>query len=139
MPTVTPKESHDMILANRLTIFRKQYIDKSQNQASKKLGMAQSALSYMESGKMPIRFEFIAKLEKEYHLNQEWFSTGTGKPTDKNPKKVGLLVDINLINEELASLKNYIKKMELNQNYMLKVIGDLKDKIDGMEKKNGTH
>lgn len=129
MPTITPKKSHDPIIANRLKIFREQYIDKSQNQASKKLGIAQSALSYMENGMTPIYFKFISQLVKEFHLNQDWLTTGNGKPTEKNPSKPTLLTDLNALNEELSLLKKQIQMMEANQNYMLKIINELRGEI----------
>lgn len=120
MATVVPQAIHDKTLAKRLAEFRKSYIDKSQNQAAVKLGIAQSALSYMESGKMPIKYEFITQLVKEYGLNQDWLSNGNGKPTEKNPPKANLLTDINALNLEIASLKKFIKILEINQTHILK-------------------
>jgi transcriptional regulator with XRE-family HTH domain len=130
MATVVPQAYHDKIFANRLQIFREQYISKSQNQASKMLGVSQSALSYMESMKAPIKFEIIAKLVKDFHLNQDWFATGNGKPVEKNPTKSNLITDINSLNEELNLLKKYIKIMEINQNYLIKRIDALEKKTD---------
>ncbi|WP_114937521.1 helix-turn-helix domain-containing protein [Mucilaginibacter endophyticus] len=133
--TIVPQQVHDKMLANRLQIFRQQYIDKSQNEAAKKLEIAQSALSYLESGRTPIKHEFIAKLVKEYGLNQDWFTSGHGKPQDKNPAKATLITDLNSLNEELNVLKKHIKIMEANTNHLFKVIGQQGKQIEALEKK----
>jgi transcriptional regulator with XRE-family HTH domain len=130
MANIPLQANHDKAIATRLSMFRKQFVHKSQNQAAKMLGLTQSYLSYMENAKLPIRLEFVAKLVKEYGLNQEWLSHGKGEPKDKNPPKDNLITDINAINEELALLHKQIRMMESNHNYLLKIIERLEKKID---------
>jgi transcriptional regulator with XRE-family HTH domain len=124
---------HDKTLANRLRLFREQYIDKSQTQAAKKLGIAQSTLSFMEICKLPIRYEFIVQLVKEFGLNQAWFDTGHGKPQSKEQPKGGLLTDLNELNLQLDIIQRALKKMELNNLYLLKIINNQNEKIQQQE------
>lgn len=42
---------------------------------------------------------------------------------------------MNAISMELGALKDYIKRMEANQNYMLKLIDNLNKKIEKLEGK----
>jgi plasmid maintenance system antidote protein VapI len=126
-----PKEFYDEVFANRLTIFREKYIHKSQNQARKMLGIPQSTLSYMENKRMAIRYDFISRLAKEYGLNPEWFATGKGNPVETNSKKKTLVTDINQLNDEITLLKNYIKKMELNQAHFITIVERLEAKLEG--------
>jgi transcriptional regulator with XRE-family HTH domain len=133
MPATEKKREyfHDKILANRLQVFRKQYIDKSQNKAAEKLGIPQSTLSFMESGKLAIRFEFIDKLVKGWKLNADWFRTGNGNPIDKTPPKENLITDINALNEEMLLLKKQILILEVKQNKFIEQIERLLKQLEG--------
>jgi transcriptional regulator with XRE-family HTH domain len=114
------KEFNEKIFADRLKVFRKQYVHKSQIQAAKLLKVSQSYLWYMENGQGPISYEFLKRLQDSFGLNMEWFGQGHGKPTEKEPKKANLVTDINALNMEIESLKNGIKILEATQNHLLK-------------------
>lgn len=129
--TVLANEYHDKTFAKRLKNFRQQYIHKRQITASEMLNIAQSSLSYMESGKSPIKIEFLSLLIEKFDLNQEWLFTGTGNPTSKKTPKPAASLDLKNLNEELALLKKQIQIMELNQDHLLKIVSNLEKKLAG--------
>jgi transcriptional regulator with XRE-family HTH domain len=140
MATTTKKytrstEYHEKEFADRLTVFRQQYVDKSQTEAAKKLGVSQTGLWYMEHHQAPIKFEFISKLVKEYGLNQEWFSTGKGKPQAAAAAKANLITDLGALATEIELLKKYVKIMEVNQNHFIKLIERQGKQIEELEAK----
>lgn len=129
MASGKPQNIHNEETATRLAMFRKEYINKSQNLASKKLNIPQSALSYMESGKAPIRYEFVRKLVEDYQLNQNWLLNGNGTPVDEDPPKGTLLTDINALNLQIERLKKGIQMLEANQNYMRKRMTQMEEEL----------
>jgi transcriptional regulator with XRE-family HTH domain len=124
-----PEENLNKEVANRLAMFRKEHIDKSQNKAAKILGMAQSTLSEMESGKSEIKYTLMEKFMKEYGLNLEWLSTGKGKMIAKAETKTNLITDINLINQELHALRKTVELFEMNQRILTNLVKRLEKKI----------
>ncbi|WPU91855.1 hypothetical protein SNE25_21285 [Mucilaginibacter sabulilitoris] len=123
----------DLTLANRLTFFREKHINKVRNTAAEMLELAASNLLYMEKGKAPIKFEFVAKLVKEYNLNQVWFNTGKGREISTKPEKTNLITDLNTINSELGILKKFLKMMEANQNYLMKQVERQAKEMDKLQ------
>ncbi|WP_183567393.1 helix-turn-helix domain-containing protein [Mucilaginibacter sp. SP1R1] len=133
MPTTA--EYQDIAAANRLQMFRMEYINKSQNAAAKMLGVPQSNLSYMESGKSPIRFDFIHKLVHEYKLNIDWLSTGHGDKISETPATTKILTDFNKVDLELHQLKKFVKMIELTQNHLIRLLEAQAKEIEALKKK----
>jgi transcriptional regulator with XRE-family HTH domain len=127
---------HDIKIAQRLRIFRTTYINPSQNEAARILGIPQSNLSYMENGRAPIRYEFVALLEKNFGLNSDWLGRGEGKPQDKAPvKPSGLVTDMNELLLELSFLRKQFKMMEANQKHFIKIVERLDKEVEALQKK----
>ena len=120
-------------LAKRFSHFRVKYIDKDQTTASEKLGIAQSTLSIIESGKRKVSFTLTQKLINEYNLNAEWLATGKGLERLDGKTADTARASLQNLYIEVQSIKKGIAMMEANMNHFIKVIERMEVRMEKAE------
>ncbi|WGQ09106.1 helix-turn-helix transcriptional regulator [Pedobacter gandavensis] len=126
MTTETAKEKATEIfnndIAKRLYEFRTLYVDKSQRQAAKKLGITNAWLSYAESGQRRVRMDLVEKLVKDYDLNSDWLTTGKGKKQVKTIDKPTAASSLSSVHQEVLLIKKTLTIFEANLTHAYKLI-----------------
>ena len=123
---------HDPNIAARFAIFRKKYIAKGQVEAAKLLGVSQSKISDIESGKQAMDFNLANKIAQMYQLNMDWLGTGRGNLQNDEPESQDQL-NINALLLESKNIQDYVIMNQAAMNHIVNVISKLADRIAQIE------
>lgn len=107
----------------------KDFVD--QKSIGEYLGMFQSHISQIESGKRRLMPEFRLKLAKEKKWSMKYLDFGKGpNRLDKDYFKGNLITDIGELNVKMYLMENEIDKLRSDNNILLQAFQDLKDSLN---------
>ena len=121
---------YDLGQAQRFRIFRKQYIDNNSATASTHLGIPQSRISGIESGKFPISQPLINKLESMYNLNKYWLLDNTGTPLKGEVKSRPTPLVLSELGDKVDQLTTQVLILTSNLDRAWKIIERLDKEIE---------
>lgn len=113
---VQSKPTQDIGIAQRFSLFRKQYIDEKQIRAAEAIGMPQAYLSQVENGTRPLTLKYIKVLVDKFQLNTEWLTKNVGEKQLRNPAKPTASTSLGAAHDAIKTLETVIE----NQNFIMK-------------------
>jgi len=107
----------DGMKTNERLLYVRNYLDISQRDIAREMGIGRSTYQYMELGLHGIRECYYNLFRYTFGINSEWLKYGTGEMILQTGRREEMLKMIEqLTNEPFFTLLSKAKKMKENQN-----------------------
>lgn len=113
-------------MRERLKLIR-EYLNMSQEQMGKRLGVNKATISRLETGVNKITEQMIKSICREFNINEEWFCNGIGEMTEETIETIidELAIKYNLSKLDYETFLNYLKLDNESKEIISKLISKI--------------